>query len=82
MKCFGYGEEPNVNSWAAVEWTAANVGKVALLATRWSIDPARINERVRKHADGIAANPRGLIELRSWRISRSLAAKRKATYVI
>ena len=54
MKCFGYGEEPNANSWAAVEWTAANVGKVPLLATRWSLDPARVNERARKHADGIA----------------------------
>lgn len=54
MKCFGYGEEPNGDSWAAVEWTAANVGKVPLLATRWSLDPARINERVRKHANGIA----------------------------
>ena len=55
MKCFGYGEEPNADSWAAVEWTAANVGKVPLLATRWSLDPARVNERARKHADGIAA---------------------------
>ena len=54
MKCFGYGEEPNADSWAAVEWTAANVGKVPLLATRWSLDPARINERARNHADGIA----------------------------
>jgi hypothetical protein len=54
MKCFGYGEEPNADSWAAVEWTAANVGKVPLLAARWSLDPARINERARKHADGIA----------------------------
>jgi hypothetical protein len=54
MKCFGYGEEPNANSWAAVEWTAANVGKVPLLATRWSLDPARINERARKYAEGIA----------------------------
>ena len=54
MKCFGYGERPNADSWAAVEWTAANVGKVPLLAARWSLDPARINELVRKHADGIA----------------------------
>lgn len=54
VKCFGYGEDPNADSWAAVEWTAANVGKVPLLATRWSLDPARINERVRKHANGIA----------------------------
>lgn len=54
MKCFGYGEEPNADSWAAVEWTAANVGKVPLLATRWSLDPARITDRALKHADGIA----------------------------
>ncbi len=54
MKCFGYGEDPNADSWAAVEWTAANVGKVPLLATRWSLDPARINERARNRADGIA----------------------------
>jgi hypothetical protein len=54
MKCSGYGEDPDANSWASVEWTAANVGKVPLLAMRWSLDPARINERARKHADGIA----------------------------
>jgi hypothetical protein len=54
MKCFSYGEDPNADSWAAVEWTAANVGKVPLLATRWSLDPARINERARNHTDGIA----------------------------
>jgi len=54
MKCSGYGEDPNANSWAAVEWMAANVGKVPLLATRWSLDPARINERALNRADGIA----------------------------
>ena len=54
MKCFGYGEDPDANSWASVEWTAANVGKVPLLATRWSLDPARINARALNHADGIA----------------------------
>src|ERR1017187_3347381 len=30
MKCFGHGKEPNAASWAAVEWTAANVAKVPL----------------------------------------------------
>jgi hypothetical protein len=54
MKCLGYGEDPNADSWAAVEWTAANVGKVPILATRWSFDPARINGCARNHADGIA----------------------------
>ena len=42
MKCFGYGEQPEAESWAAVKWMAANVAKVPLLAARWSLDPARI----------------------------------------
>ena len=54
VKCFGYGEDPNADLWAAVEWTAANVGKVPLLATRWSLDPARVNARVLNHTNGIA----------------------------
>lgn len=54
MKCFGYGEDPNADLWAAVEWTAANVGKVPLLAARWSLDPARINARTLNYANGIA----------------------------
>jgi hypothetical protein len=54
MKCFGYGDDPNADLWAAVQWTAANVGKVPLLAARWSLDPARINARTLKYASGIA----------------------------
>jgi hypothetical protein len=54
MKCFGYGEHPGAASWAAAEWTATNVAKVPLLAARWSLDPARINERLRNHASGVA----------------------------
>jgi hypothetical protein len=54
MKCFGYGEHPPANSWAAAEWTATNVAKVPLLAARWSLDPARIDERLRNHAGGVA----------------------------
>lgn len=54
MKCFGYGEHPDAASWAAAEWTASNVGKVPLLAARWSLDPARIDERLRNHANGVA----------------------------
>ena len=54
MKCFGYGEHPNAASWAAAEWTVTNVAKVPLLAARWSFDPARIDERLRNHASGIA----------------------------
>jgi hypothetical protein len=54
MKCFGYDEHPAADSWAAAEWMAANVAKVPLLAARWSLDPARIDVRRRKHAGGIA----------------------------
>jgi len=54
MKCFGYGEHPGAASWAAAEWTATNVAKVPLLAARWSLDPARIDERLRNHANGVA----------------------------
>jgi hypothetical protein len=54
MKCFGYGEHPGAASWAAAEWTTTNVAKVPLLAARWSLDPARIDERLRNHANGVA----------------------------
>jgi hypothetical protein len=54
MKCFGYGEQPDAASWAAAEWTTANVTKVPLLAARWSFDPARLDDRLRNHADGVA----------------------------
>jgi hypothetical protein len=62
MKCFGYGEQPDADSWAAAAWTAANVTKVPLLAARWSLDPARIDERLRHHADGVAGESPG----RAW----------------
>ena len=57
LKCFSYGEHPAAGSWAATEWMAANVAKVPLLAARWSLDPARIDARLRKHAGGIAGDP-------------------------
>ena len=57
MKCFGYGEHPNAASWAAAEWTAANVTKVPLLAARWSLDPARIDGSLRKHVAGESPRP-------------------------
>lgn len=57
LKCFGYAEHPAAGSWAAAEWMAANVAKVPLLAARWSLDPARIDARLRNHADGVAGEP-------------------------
>jgi hypothetical protein len=57
MKCFGYGEHPSAASWAAAEWTAANVAKVPLLAARWSLDPARIDGSLRKQVAGESPRP-------------------------
>jgi hypothetical protein len=57
MKCFGYGEYPSAASWAAVEWMAANVAKVPLLAASWSLDPARIDGRLPRHVAGESPRP-------------------------
>ncbi|MGB7746604.1 MAG: hypothetical protein WBN75_04875 [Verrucomicrobiia bacterium] len=57
MKCFSYGEPPGAASWAAAEWMAANAAKVPLLAARWSLDPARIDGRLRKHVAGESPRP-------------------------
>jgi hypothetical protein len=49
MKCFGYGENPDTESWTAGKTTAAaNMEKIPLLAARWGIDPL-----VWYRADGI-----------------------------
>jgi hypothetical protein len=40
MKCFGYGEHLDAAFWTLTENAVANVEKVPLLASRWSIDPA------------------------------------------
>jgi hypothetical protein len=49
MKCLGYGESFEVESWTTNESAAANLEKIPLLAARWSIDPA-----ILRRADGIA----------------------------
>jgi len=49
MKCFGYGENPDTESWTVGKTAAAaNVEKVPLLAARWGIDPA-----ILRRTDGI-----------------------------
>ena len=83
MKCFGYDEHPAADSWAAAEWMAANVAKVPLLAARWSLDPARIDGRLRKHADGIAGESvRGRIESCVFRRVRQICRKPERKHVI
>lgn len=42
MKCFGYGEDSEMDLAIINESAAANVEKIPLLAARWSIDPAMV----------------------------------------
>jgi hypothetical protein len=48
LKCFGYGENPVTH-----ESAEANTRRVPLLAARWSLDPAEVNNRLMKHVTGI-----------------------------
>ena len=39
MKCSGYGEDAETESWVKKEKASVNVEKIPLLAARWSLDP-------------------------------------------
>jgi hypothetical protein len=54
VKCFDYAE-PAERAFGEPDAMAANVDKLPLLAARWSLDPARIDEPF--HARGIAGEP-------------------------
>ena len=54
LKCFPYAADCSTLKWRATDLPAANVDKVALLAARWSLDPATIEGRVLAQAHGIA----------------------------
>jgi len=57
LKCFDYLEATEHTFFELPETVIANVEKVPLLAARWSIDPASIDERFFKQARGIAGEP-------------------------
>jgi len=57
LKCFDYGESPCRISFDQLDPASLNVEKVPLLAARWSLDPARIDERLLETAPGIAGEP-------------------------
>jgi hypothetical protein len=44
LRCFDYGEQPNIFPFSAREAHFANAEKVSLLAARWSIDPSMITQ--------------------------------------
>jgi len=48
MKCSGYGEDSETGFWTTKKNATGNVGKIPLLAARWSLDP-----EVLHRADGI-----------------------------
>jgi hypothetical protein len=58
MKCFQYFEEPEAAEFGDPDATSSNTEKVPLLAERWSIDPAAIDERTLEHDFGVAGEPR------------------------
>ena len=56
MKCFEYGDNPERATFGQPDVLALNEDKVPLLAARWSLDPARIEERVLEDC-GVAGEP-------------------------
>jgi hypothetical protein len=57
LKCFDYTEPADRVSFGASDPAALNVDKVPLLAARWSLDPARIEEHALETQHGVAGEP-------------------------
>jgi len=57
VRCLEYGEMLERTSFEQVDALTANVDKVPLLAARWSLDPAGIDEQVFEQERGIAGEP-------------------------
>jgi hypothetical protein len=54
LKCFAYSDPAQPFPFGMQDPIAANVEKVPLLAARWSLDPAAIDEHFLEHERGIA----------------------------
>ncbi len=54
LKCFRYFEGPERIAFGQMDMVALNTEKVPLLAARWSLDPAAIDERLLVRTRGIA----------------------------
>jgi len=57
LKCFDYTDPAEGVLFECLEAVSTNVEKVPLLAARWSLDPARIDERLIEASPGIAGEP-------------------------
>jgi len=60
LQCFPYFDQPEPAVFGQPNAAVSNVEKVALLASRWSIDPSRIDTQFLQMERGIAGEP-------SWR---------------
>jgi hypothetical protein len=56
VKCFQYFESPD-QTFDQFDIATNNVEKVSLLAARWSLDPAAVDEHLFDHAYGIVGEP-------------------------
>jgi len=56
MRCFDYGEHAPAADFGQTDHAAANTEKVMVLAARWSVDPAAIDQRRLRHGHGIAGD--------------------------
>lgn len=57
LQCRDYGSPAEDNGFGDWDAIAANVDKLPLLATRWSIDPAGLDESFLEHECGVAGQP-------------------------
>jgi hypothetical protein len=57
LKCFEYMEPAERVSFETPDPAAVNVDKVPLLAARWSLDPARVEEHALEAQRGVAGEP-------------------------
>ena len=54
VACFDYGDGSEINSWTVPDVIISNVEKVPLVAARWSLDPAAVDERFLGQDQGVA----------------------------
>lgn len=57
VQCFDYTDTPEKTFFGEPDVIGANVDKVPLLASRWSLDPARVDERFLENEHGVAGEP-------------------------
>lgn len=56
IKCFRYLEQPKSSGFGPSDFVSSNTEKVPLLAARWSLDPAEIDDRQFEHARGVSGD--------------------------